>query len=265
MAKDADAVDARLVRLGLSENEAKVYLFLRRQGLNDASSVAQAVGVKRPNIYPLLDGLRDKGLVELVPSDVNRYGALAVERYIDGRIRDAEREIGALRGVKEDLSRLLVDDSPHFAAGTVKFHSHRGAIADAIERMTEEARSEIRVLTTRMGALRAAQHLFPRYRAVHEKGVRIRILIEVDGANSSVLRSVSDFVEVRHTASPPYMSFNIVDQAEMLMVRFSPDDDSLERGNDIGVWTDDAMVIRSFSAIYEQLWEGAAEPRWERA
>jgi len=260
MASDNDAVTTGLVGLGLSENEARVYIFLRRQGSSDATSIAQAVGVKRPNIYPLLDSLRDKGLVELFPADVNRYGALSVERYIDSRIRNAEREITGLQNTKDDLSELLVNDEPHFAAGTMKFFSHRKAIVAAIERMTGDAHREIRVITTSMGVARAAKNLFDRYRFMHNRGVRIRMLIAVDDKNSELLRLARDFIEVRHTDNPPYMSFNIIDNTEMIMVRFSPDDDSLELGNDIGFWTDDAMIIKSFSAIYEQLWDVAREP-----
>jgi len=256
---EIEDVTTRLVKLGLSENEVRVYVFLRNQGSSDATSIAQAVGVKRPNIYPLLDSLRDKGLVELFPADVNRYGALSIERYIESRIRSAEREITDLKNVKDELSKLLVNDDPQLKAGKMKFFSHRNAIVDTIERMTGEAHREIRVITTNMGVSRAAKNLFNRYRLLHDQGVRIRMLIGMDGKNEEVLHNAREYIEVRQTDNPPYMSFNIIDNTEMIMVRFSPDDDSLERGNDIGFWTDDVMIIKSFSAIYEQLWDGGRE------
>ncbi len=259
MVRNINAISEKLARLGLSENEVRVYISLRRQGSSDATSIAQAAGVKRPNIYPLLDSLRDKGLVELFPAEVNRYGALPVERYIDSIINNARLEIRDLQKTKDELTELLVNDEPEMAAGTVKFYSYRSTIIDSIERMTSDVSNEIRVLTTRMGIKRASKNLFPMYREFHDRGVRIRLLIGIDGENEELLEATRNIIEVRCMENPPYMSFNIIDNKSMIMVRFSPDDDSLERGNDIGFWTDDAMIIKSFSAIYEQLWDGSKE------
>lgn len=54
----------QLVYLGLSENQADVYLSLLQHGLSKASKMPQHTGLKRGLVYKVLDQLIDMGFVE---------------------------------------------------------------------------------------------------------------------------------------------------------------------------------------------------------
>ncbi len=52
-----------LHRLGLSENQARVYLSCLQLGTGSVLEIAKGAGLKRPTVYLLLDELESKGLV----------------------------------------------------------------------------------------------------------------------------------------------------------------------------------------------------------
>jgi DNA-binding MarR family transcriptional regulator len=59
-------MDQKLTKLGLSENEAKVYLALLALGESDASDISKQAQVKRPTTYLALEHLVEQGLVSEV-------------------------------------------------------------------------------------------------------------------------------------------------------------------------------------------------------
>ncbi|MFA6006496.1 MAG: helix-turn-helix domain-containing protein [Candidatus Paceibacterota bacterium] len=54
-----------LKNLGLGEQEAQAYLALLKLGASQASAVAKEIGLRRTTIYPILQGLAEKGVVNV--------------------------------------------------------------------------------------------------------------------------------------------------------------------------------------------------------
>lgn len=67
--------EAMLERLGLSENEAKIYEMLLFRGESKASDVVPESGLGRANVYNLLTSLVAKGLVTMTAGKQQRYRA----------------------------------------------------------------------------------------------------------------------------------------------------------------------------------------------
>ncbi len=56
-----------LVSLGLTSKEASIYLALYKLGEATAYQIAKESGIKRPTVYVLMDELRKRGLVLIIP------------------------------------------------------------------------------------------------------------------------------------------------------------------------------------------------------
>src|SRR5206468_7760124 len=70
-----------LEELGLSSSEAQVYLaLLRSSGGLGASAVANATAIQRTGIYPTLDALLEKGMVERGAGYGSRFTAVGPRR-----------------------------------------------------------------------------------------------------------------------------------------------------------------------------------------
>ncbi len=54
-----------LSQIGLSQNEACVYFALLSIGASPVLKIARASGVKRTTVYPVLESLKEQGLVRV--------------------------------------------------------------------------------------------------------------------------------------------------------------------------------------------------------
>ncbi len=92
-----------LIQLGLSKQEAMVYLAALSLGKSLHKTLAEKAGVKRPTLYDLLPGLKERGLISetvvgkrkyLVPEDPSKF--LELKRNQLDRI---EQDLPSLRSL----------------------------------------------------------------------------------------------------------------------------------------------------------------------
>lgn len=95
--------EAALREVGLTENEAKVYLTLLRIGTSPVSSIAEHSGLYRPYVYDTLKRLMEKGLV----SHAKREGKLYYSAAKPAELKNLlERKVEVLEGVLPSLHAL---------------------------------------------------------------------------------------------------------------------------------------------------------------
>src|ERR1700758_2489321 len=68
-----------LVKMGLTDKEAVVYLALLERGDSTVEEVSQASEINRSSVYPILDSLCDKKLVINSSKNPSRYEASSPE------------------------------------------------------------------------------------------------------------------------------------------------------------------------------------------
>jgi len=100
--------EVELEELGLLPAEAQIYLALIRNGPLGASAIANVTKVPRSSVYPTLNALIDKGLVEGGAGYGSRFTAVRAELALPTLIR---RE-------KEELSHRGIDRTPLLACRT---------------------------------------------------------------------------------------------------------------------------------------------------
>src|SRR5881396_2097343 len=66
-----------LMKLGLTEYEARIYVVLTKMGPRNASEISFLGKVPRPKTYGAIRGLESKGLLRIVPGKPERYMAVA--------------------------------------------------------------------------------------------------------------------------------------------------------------------------------------------
>lgn len=90
--------------LGFAESEARAYLALLEGGTLTGYQLARAAGIPRPNIYPVLDRLQARGIVNRVEvKDGARYVALPAEEMLDRLGRNMSSRIQEARSALKDL------------------------------------------------------------------------------------------------------------------------------------------------------------------
>src|SRR3989339_13034 len=92
-----------LQNAGLKESEARIYLYLLEQGLSTPPQIARGTRISRPNCYPTLQDLKDKGLVQEEQKKKRKaYFAvdpLAIVQYLERRKESMEALVPDLRAL----------------------------------------------------------------------------------------------------------------------------------------------------------------------
>ncbi|MEQ4204634.1 helix-turn-helix domain-containing protein [Actinopolymorpha sp. B9G3] len=76
----------RLMQVGFSSQEARVYVALLRQPSATGYEIAKVAGLQRANVYQVLAGLSDRGVVEQVSDSPARFVALPPAEVL-GRVK----------------------------------------------------------------------------------------------------------------------------------------------------------------------------------
>ena len=118
----------KLMKFGLTRQEASIYLCLMRNKELSGYEVSKLTGISRSNVYSALAGLVDKGAAYLLEGETNKYTAVAVDDFCQNRIR----ELGRL---KSELMAQIPQIEPN-TEGYITISSHRH-IMDKIYNMLE--------------------------------------------------------------------------------------------------------------------------------
>ncbi len=118
----------RLVQLGLTRQEANIYLCLLQNKDLSGYEVSKITGISRSNVYGALASLVEKGAAYLLEGETNKYTAVMIEEFCENRIR-------RLKELKQELSAQIpqIRDS---SEGYITISSHRH-ITDKIYNMLE--------------------------------------------------------------------------------------------------------------------------------
>jgi sugar-specific transcriptional regulator TrmB len=246
----------KMQEYGLTEYEARTYLALLDLGTATARDIANLSRVPRTKIYSVLDDLHQKQLAEIIPERPKKYEVVPFERYL----RNFERDYQArLKKIEEDKQILSTASTKDTSAGPDKAGSFnvlkgRKNVINRMYEMINRARSSLLEMGTEWSGVRMGYYL-PLVKEKTRAGVKARLVAPVSHAN---LENMTDFAtvgDVRHAANKaPGSVILIVDDEEVLICHYVPDDEHLFKGEDVAIWSDDRAIVRDMRATVESQW-----------
>jgi HTH-type transcriptional regulator, sugar sensing transcriptional regulator len=142
--------EVELEELGLLPAEAQIYIALIRNGPLGASAIANLTKVPRSSVYPTLNALIDKGLVEGGAGYGSRFSAVRAELALPSLIRREKEELvhreSVAKKLTEHLSSLAEPDETAPDELIQVIRSPR-AVAERFERLQLEAERQIDIFT----------------------------------------------------------------------------------------------------------------------
>jgi len=259
MTNNGDRLE-KMMEYGLTEYEARTYLALLHLGVASARDVANLSRVPRTKIYSVLDDLHAKQLAEIIPERPKKYGVVPFDTYL----RQFEREYKAkLAKIEEDKKFLMAafagKDAPGAdKAGNFQVLKGRKNVLNRKYEMVGRADREILEMGTEFSAVRMGYYM-PLLRERARMGARLRLLVPVTEANRE---NVDEFAQMGQVKDNPGKSpgsvILVVDDAEVLICHYVPDDEHLFKGEDIAIWSDDKAIVRDMKATILANWDGAA-------
>jgi sugar-specific transcriptional regulator TrmB len=265
---DRNELIQSLVRFGLNDREAQLYLALLQRGPSTAPEVAREAGSDRVVAYRMLDALRARGTVTVTAERPRRYVPVPPRALFDEHL---ERRRSAV-SEDEDLAVRLCDMLPSYlelgVTGAPRFQVLPGApgIYPLLREMVRRSRTSLSVMITHSGLRRSAEYGIPQeIPRLLRNGGRVRMIVESDPRVRSALQGFArssrryPTLEIRQLF-PQSARVTIVDDREVLIF---PVPNGHARGvQEVAIWTDNPDFIRSQSLYFDGMWERAGPASW---
>lgn len=124
---------SKLVKLGISEYEAKVYLSLLNENPSTAYELGKASGVPTSKIYEVLKRLIEKGIISVIEDGkIRQYVPMALDEFINKYRSGMEDIIASLR---TELSNLRTPMGIPYVSSIVEYEY----LMDRVQRMIKNA------------------------------------------------------------------------------------------------------------------------------
>jgi sugar-specific transcriptional regulator TrmB len=248
----------KMQEYGLTEYEARTYLALLDLGTATARDVANLSRVPRTKIYSVLDELHQKQLAQVIPERPKRYEVVPFDVYLQGF---EKQYLGRLRQIEEDKRLLAIEfaraprPSAGDKAGSFNVIKGRKNVVNKKYEMLARARRSILEMGSEYLAARTSYFL-PALREKAAQGLRLEILCPVVEASAPTLQEFQLLGAVRHARTRTLGSATlIIDDAEVLMCHYVPDDEHLFKGDDVAIWSDDKAIVADMKATVQAAWE----------
>jgi sugar-specific transcriptional regulator TrmB len=149
----------RLIRIGLTQYEARVYLALIRRDASTPGEVATLASVPRPRIYDVLHSLVAKGLAAERPGRTAKYLATppaeAMERLVAARRQHMDLVEALARAVTDELTPAFEEGQGHDSPlDYIEVIRDRETISRRFVELQAEVRQEMLVFSKSPAALR---------------------------------------------------------------------------------------------------------------
>jgi sugar-specific transcriptional regulator TrmB len=253
--KVSDATKA-LQQVGLSRQEAIVFVNLARAGAATAGELARTSGVNRVQTYRALESLEARGLVEVTLDRPRRYAARAISDVFDMIADEKRAELEKM----SEIRTMLLGAWPRLSGGAreppsvrLQVIKGRAQIYRTLRQFVAGAKEEVLAFTTTKGLQRS-------YRAgINEgllaamgRGVKARLAAEIIETNAALMKRVAQYVPLRHV-DRQRARFVIVDRASILA--FLIQDEKTIRGDaETALWTNSPDFVRAHMEFFEKAW-----------
>jgi sugar-specific transcriptional regulator TrmB len=247
-----------LAQHGVPEKGARVYLAACRSGPQTASELARLSAVSRVEAYRFIKQLGADGLLQATGGRPQRFAALPPEELLDRWIRKASDRV---RRLEQDRSKILTD----WEEGRTEFDER-----DPRKFAVLEGRETIhRFLLKRLGTaerqvlLSASSISLPRVidagtdralREAHARGVKVRIVTEVNPQNLVDAKHLSSFAELRHSSGPVMNRSVVIDRLGALVYVSGEEGFGRTGEEQVALWSSAPMFIQLARDYHRRLW-----------
>lgn len=238
----------RLVALGLTTYEAKVFSALTRLGEAGVAEIHAVAEVPRSAVYGTLEKLERRGIIETSTGRPKRFRALAPKVAIS----KIESELsGAVRDARDGLEELA--SAPHKGVSDVRIWILRGRlrVREKLVEISDSARSELLVAGSPEHILAFSDV----WKDIRSRTVKVRFA----SPEPEQISRLSKYGEVlrpkfkmdHHEIKPPKVLFVRADRRTILLASEYMDENQIDGMT--AFWTDDDSIVRFLNYLTDSL------------
>ena len=262
-----------LTNLGLTQLEAKVYIYLSKKGPQKAGDTAKALKLAKQQLYPTLKRLRRKGIVTSTLEHPARFSALAFDKVLDLFVKVKMDEVQLVQQNKDELiadwQNINIgeksDATPRFTV-----IEGRNYVYSRIQQMIKETEHQLSIIASVPGLARADQFgVFDNAFSHPSKSkIRYRFLTELSEQNINVMKNLLEKkpnTGFRFEGRTPDLGLRlsnrmiIKDEDEVIFFINTGKDLPVTEQEDLCLWTNSQTLVQAFTAVFENLWHNSTD------
>ena len=248
---------------GLAEREIAVIGALSGKPNMRASEVAKELGTTRLEAYKSLEELQDIGLVSVIADRPMRFSCpridKAVEQIIDirrGQLTRIERSFNEIQSSIEK-SNFVPEDTTDLENPKFTILKERVRILNRLEKMAQNAEKDMVLIVGKFGILPIFRgNTIQSINDASDRGVRVRILAQLDRRTIRFYRDMHPSIEVRH--SDDLDAQGVVKDNREVIQYLSSDENPVGKGkSDAALVIESSQFAESQRNLIEAIWEEA--------
>jgi len=241
-----------LEELSLSEYETKLYMLSLTMGPSLVASLAKNMGISRPNLYKIVEGLEKKGLAEFShKKGYNRRFMVASPTVVIDLLREKRKELEHIdQNITQQMPELLDAYKQGEQPTKISILPETIKILDAFDKVFEEAKDEILFLGSADDLTKMVSYsrLEKQIRKRIKRGVHTKLLLFPGEAAETFkkkdkreLRETRVIKNLSHFVTSFYLFANKI-------IIWQPE-------APLAILIEDEYIVQMFKSMFTQLWE----------
>ena len=247
-----DEITQYLMQCDLTENDAKVYLWLLKNKVSNPSDIAKGTGIQRPRVYDSLKRLMDRGFV-VQDLEKKRPDYMVTDSRL--LVKDLEHQIHLKKEACERIKETLIEQPPIPTPRGIFFFNTADSLRLEIQKLVESAKKTLQILAIFPGSLKE-EGLFSSEMLCKkcQEGLQITLLLNINPKNwEDCLDLFTKKVQIYHYPLLKQVSvlFHLIDNEIICLSAYKYEKDHVQ--------LDYGITFRgtpSFAAAFEFLLQG---------
>ena len=256
-----DEFTRRLIRFGLSEKEAQLYLHLLKYGPKTPSPLAKSLQTYREDVHRTLTSLIEKGMVRPSLDAPTVYAAIDLDTALGSALQKQQSELREMEARKRELQELSQQQRfrPSDEVSTFKIiKSVKELVAATINLVDSAKNGYLYVVPADMLVITSLFGINAEAKKILEQGASVRGITDIRYAEiASAQEQVDIGVDLKHFDNYEGLYFAVVDRKHCISA-INVDINRISLNEPISMlWTDDPTYADYLTATFEVLWAQA--------
>lgn len=252
-------VEDRLVGLlslyGLSEREARIYVFLTRNGSCGAGELAKALDIRRMEAYRLLKRLLDRGIVVSTAGKPIKYQAETLDGILSlltDEQRSVVRRMDDARPELLELWKQLPRAPKESFEQRFRIIQGREQIYSSMSKVIEGAASSLNLVLTKNDVIQAhVLGIGDKLVEAVSRGVKVRLVTTIDSTTLEAVDPIARRADVRHSEEATRSRLLVADGMQTLVSLVLDDTKGMKNERDVAIWTDSRDYAEMMGSLYQ--------------
>jgi sugar-specific transcriptional regulator TrmB len=246
-----------LIELGLTPNQAKLYLNLLSLGKATVSVLSKESGLARQEVYRIVQDLHNMGLIEKIIGNPTQFEAISIQ---DGTTVLLNQKMSKLEKTRVKVQNLVNEycavkqgsPTPEYKFLLIP---PKKLVNETRERMFKDAKKTVHLISTNRRMSQGITYFFDIWEQMLKRHLSVRVVIVGEESRFSgrdkleILKHFSNFSCI--FTSEPAAGLLVVDGEEAI-VTLSP---NVELGASPVLWTNHPEVVAIYKVYFETIWD----------